>query len=177
MYTHIRQLLEAAIDGERAKGYVHQIWEFDRHNSFAYFAKSAAYVVETLRRSGLEAAVEEFPADGKTRFGDFLAPKAWDVDEATLDILEPEKRRIADWSAEPLTLFMGSSSTPEGGLTTELVRAPKTGNLEGHDFSGRIVFAPAHKDAVLARGALGVVTYHANEKLPDIDKITTRWTG
>jgi len=167
MYGYIRALLEEAIDGERAKGIVQQIWEVDRHNTFAHFAKSAAYVVETLKRSGLEAEVEAFPADGRSRYGDFLAPKAFDVEAATLDIVEPEERRIADWSAEPLSLVMGSSSTPAVGVTTDLIRLPRGAAADKTEVKGTIVFAPPNMDAVLARGALGVVTVHTNEKLPD----------
>jgi hypothetical protein len=164
MYGVIRQLLETAVDGERAKDYVRRIWEIDRHNTFAHFARSAAFVVEALRRAGVEAQVEEYPADGRSRFGDFLAPKAWDVEAATLDILAPEERRLADWSAEPLTLVMGSTGTPDGGVTTELVRWPQSGTPS---VKGKVVFAPPQKEAALAQGAIGIVTCHSNEKLPD----------
>lgn len=165
MYRHIRKALAEAIDGERARGYVQQIWELDRHNTFAHFARSAAYVVETMKRSGLKAEVEAFPADGRARFGDFLAPKAWDVEAATLDLIEPEERRLADFSAEPLSLVMGSSATPAGGVTTDLVRLQRGGAATA-EVKGKIVFAPPSVEAALQRGALGIVTSHTNENLP-----------
>jgi hypothetical protein len=122
-----------------------------------------------LKSIGLEdAKVWEFPADGKTVYGDRRMPRAWDAEEAELRIVEPASAAevLASYRDEPLSLAMGSSSTPEDGVEAELIYiedASRDAGYENVDVKGKIVFTSAGASAAkLAhkRGAIGLVSDH-----------------
>jgi hypothetical protein len=105
-----------------------------------------------------------FPADGRTRFGDWLMPLAWDASAATLDLVGPRARRLASYRHCPQSLVMWSAPTPSGGMEGELVvlNGGTPAEVERTDVNRRIVFTPGHpteiKALVADRGGLGLVS-------------------
>jgi len=142
------------------------IRETDRLFTFPKFLEGARRTADELRAVGCEQAeVVEFPADGKTAYADFVMPLAWDVTEATLEIVEPqaEARVVARRSDEPNVAVMWSGPTPPEGLTGGLVFWDDLSDDERQsaDLAGKFLFThqkpPGLKRAALERGALGVI--------------------
>jgi len=166
MFEKIYQAFEEELSGINAKNMASQIFQFDRKCTFPEYAKSADYCCQLLRSIGLEAKVWEFPADGKTVYGDWQMPKGWDSEDGELRIIEPENRTevLASYRDEPLSLAMYSSSTPETGVEAELIYiedASNEKNYQGLDVNGKIVFTSSSADAAkLAhqKGALGLIS-------------------
>ena len=96
--------------------------------------------------------VVQTPADGKTQFGFWTMPLAWEATSARLEILNDrlpaDARMLADYPRIPASLGMWSGSTPAGGIETEIVALSRT-ELEGGvrpDIKGKLVltdFNPA----------------------------------
>src|SRR5262245_15209682 len=76
--------------GERAWKRVSALHMRDRWSSFDRYAESSQYCAEALREAGLQVDEVAFPADGHTRFGDWIMPLAWDAREANLSLIGRE---------------------------------------------------------------------------------------
>jgi len=121
---------------------------------------------EALRAAGCDQAeVVELPADGKTTYADFVMPLAWDVTEATLEIVSPEseERVIARRSDEPNMTVMWCGPTPPDGVTGGVVLWDDLPKAERADvnLTGKFLYTrskPAGcKAAAVKGGALGVI--------------------
>jgi len=157
----LRTLMEAT-NPDQAVRDVHTIWETDRWFTFPKFEETAKNVAAIMRRAGLEdVEIANAPADGVTQGGFWTEPLAWDVHNATLEIVEPalppEQRVLADYQKVPASICMWSGPTPAGGVVAEVV-AP-TGNLAGVDLKGKMVIG--HRDAkaeLWKAGAVGIIS-------------------
>ena len=176
MFEKIYQLFEEELSGENAKNITAKIFPFDRSCSYSQYGESARYCRGLLESIGLEdARIWEFPADGKTVYGDRRMPKAWDAEEGELRITEPHNaaKILASYRDEPLSLAMYSSSTPEDGVEAELIYiedASREASYENVDVAGKIVFTStgvgaaklAHK-----KGAVGLIS----DYIPTFDTV------
>ena len=161
--------LRLSVSGDSAWKHMNEIYSRDRWSSFDKYRESAEYCADALLSMGLsDAQAVPFPADGRTKFGDWMMPMSWNVHEATLEITDPsledDRRILAQWSECPNSLVMWSAPTPPEGATAELVALKEgTGKeLESLDISGKIVFTPGHptgiKAVVSRRGGIGIVS-------------------
>ncbi|MFW6162560.1 MAG: DUF4910 domain-containing protein [Planctomycetota bacterium] len=149
MYEAIWQAVKDELSGETAKAFAARIWEHARWNSFDRMRDTAAEAAAIMREIGLaDVEVLEYPADGVTAYGGWVMPQAWDVEDATLDIVEPEvpEPRLARYRNCPQNLMMYSAPTSPDGLVAEVVAvedAGKASSYQGVDVQGKIVFADA----------------------------------
>lgn len=161
------ELVDNELSGSRAKSYVSEITEFHRIQGSPMYHDAAMYVVSELRRMGLkDASILQFPADGKQRFWTHISTLGWKVESAELHMIEPKEQLLAKFHDIPTSLHTFSTSTPKGGLTTELVdvgagKAEK--DYKGKKVKGKFVLATGnardvHIEAVVKRGAAGVMT-------------------
>ena len=168
MLERIYESLAGELSGENARQMAARIHALDRTCSYDSFGKSARYCLDRMREFGLESPeLLSFPADGKQVYGDYRMPRAWNVKDAELRIVEPRgaARRVASYRAQPLSLAMYSPATPKGGVTAELVGVEGGGSdadYEDVDCEGKIVLG-SHSAANMVksaskRGAIGVVT-------------------
>ena len=92
--------IKSSLDLARIKKIARQIFQFEYPFCYRGFAGSAQLCFKELQRSGADGAkLITLPADGKTAYLDFIMPEAWDVEEASLDIIEPagfSHKRILD---------------------------------------------------------------------------------
>ena len=72
------------VSGERAWGSVAALHATECWSSCDRYAQTSEWCAEQFRTIGLEVERVSFPADGKTRFGDWMMPLAWDAKEARL---------------------------------------------------------------------------------------------
>ncbi|MHA1583470.1 MAG: DUF4910 domain-containing protein [Candidatus Baldrarchaeia archaeon] len=168
-------LLREEISGVRAREYVANITRFHRIQASPGFHEAATYVYNELKKSGIEVELWKFKSDGKKKYFEFTSPIGWDVEEGYLEIIEPKCQKIADFSKIPTSIVAHSNSTPEDGITAEVVYVGKgeTGkDYEGKDVKGKFVLAygaprRVHKEAVVKRGAVGVILFRKMFDAPD----------
>src|SRR5215813_1082555 len=66
--------------GEAAQENTRRIVEYHRIQGSPMMAAVAEQVVlPRLKAAGLEAKIEQFPSDGKTKYGTFISPMGWDM--------------------------------------------------------------------------------------------------
>jgi aminopeptidase YwaD len=146
---------------------------FHRVPATSGFNEGADYMLSKAKEYGLDAHMEQFPADGKTTYNMFTSYLAWDVTSAVLSEVSPREELIGDYSKNPIALADYSNSAD---VTTELVDV-ETGTIAkdyaGKDVRGKIVLAGGSTDQVqrmaVEHGAVGVLSYFGNQD--------TVWTG
>jgi hypothetical protein len=153
-------LLDRIFDADKCFSYLSAIYENDRWFHFAAFEKTARRCMEFMKEAGL-AELEMLPmrADGKTRFGDWVLPQAWDVDSAVLSMTDGTV--LADYQKVPSSLAIFSAPTPPGGITAELVNGDDP-DLDAASSGGKLLLTgKSSRELVhLAKrcGAAGIVS-------------------
>ena len=188
MFRDLLALLEREIDGKRSLEYAAAIHSIDRHFAFSSFRESARLSADLLRGAGLtDVEILEAPADGRTLFGDWMMPFAWEAEEATFDIIAESgvAERVADRSQVPACLAMWSAPTPPEGLEGDIIRIenPVDRDTWSPDaVRGNIVFTSAHphsvKAALLQAGAVGILSDFQSPEadLPDAVAWINAWS-
>ncbi len=173
----LNKVVKDELSGNVAKSYVAQVSRFHRIQGSTMFHDSAEYVKNELLKLGLkDAAIEQFPADGKSKYWTYTSPVGWTVKSAELHLVEPEEKLIARFEDIPQSLHTFSNATPKEGITAELVdvgSGTKSADYEGKDVKGKIILAtgragPVHKQAVYERGAAGVITDTITYETPGV---------
>jgi hypothetical protein len=160
--SRLLQTLREETDASQAVRDVDTIWQTDRWFTFPKFEETATNVAAIMRRAGLQdVEIGNPPADGVTQGGFWTMPLAWDVKTGTLEIIDPavpaDGRVLADYQKVPTSIGMWSGPTPAGGVITEVVLAPGTG--ENVDLKGKLVLGQRGSKVALAKaGVLGVIS-------------------
>lgn len=142
----------------------------DRLSTFAAYNRTAEVVAGFLREAGLaDVELLPLPADGKTRYGDWTMPLAWEAEEGVLELLDGRgcvQEEIARYTSLPDHLILGSAPTPEGGIVTELVPEGPSGETLP-DLRGKILFTTRRvtevKHQAAGRGAAGLLSCYYPE--------------
>ncbi len=166
------------LSGEAARENTQRIVEYHRIQGSPMMASVAERVVlPALRAAGLDARIEQFASDGATRYQTFWSPMGWDMRGGELWV-----QRAATPSFVPFRLCRNSdmpmcvSTYSKGGTWLgELVDVGpglSDRDYERHDVRGKVALASGYaanvvRQAVIARGAVGVVIYPAALDRPD----------
>ena len=154
------------VSGEKAWWHVNRLAQFHRIDKSMEYHEAAVYVEEQARVCGLEdVEIETYAADGKTWNFTHRTSPAWDAEMGVLWMVEPYKKKLADYDEIRVSLAMGSNSTD---VTAELVDVgvgEKAEDYQGLDVKGKLVLASGspgsvQEQAVFERGALGVLSYY-----------------
>lgn len=92
---------------------VNGIWSSDRYADFRHFRETSELVAKELTEAGcIEVEQLELRADGKTAYGDWTVPRAWDLHDARLTLILPGNQRetIASYAETPLCVMMFSAN-------------------------------------------------------------------
>ena len=171
MFKRIAGATARELSGHKAKNHVLEIHRSDRFSSFDRYRDTARYCAEQMRYLGLDA-VESLPcrADGRTAYGDWLVPRAWDARSAELRIVDTG-HVLARYPDVPTALFMYSGSTVPEGIETDMMWVDDPSRIPDH-FKGKIVFTgridKEERKALAARGIVGVVSDRGRLELPDL---------
>ena len=186
MYKKVLDLISQYISGKNAHNIIANIHSYDRWSSFDKHHKSASYCAEKMREYGVETEIFMVPADGKSTYGDWIVPKAWDAKSATLTLLPSGNRGevlLCNYQDDPCSLIAYSKGTPPEGVTAELVvikggRRPE--DYEGVDLEGKIAFtsdsARYSRREAMKHGAIGIISdymptyeyYRPPMEIPDV---------
>lgn len=120
------KVFEKEISLQRAKAWAEKLNSFERIPNYNNFKKSAQFTFDSMKQLGLQKVEKRtLKADGKTTYMDYVMPKAWDVEDARLSIINPatgeENETLASFQEEPLCLANRSLPTPPEGLCGELI--------------------------------------------------------
>ena len=186
MYTAIWNAVRAHLSAERMQADIEEFFEFSRWSSFDKINGLAQRIADKMEAAGMEEVrLIEFPADGVTAFGGWVMPRAYDVHEARLTLLDPDGPTaiLADYHLNPTSLMLYSLSTPPGGITAELVVADTPAEMTAERVSGRLVLTSGigldYSRAAMRAGALGLVsdcrsTHRFFKNGPEVDR-TNEW--
>ncbi len=160
--------ISSEVRPDEAFDHMLRVYATDRRFTFPKFEETAAYLKQAMADAGLSQVEMVYPpADGVTRYGHWTMPLAWDVKQATLEIVAPavppEMRILADYRKIPASLGMWSGPTPPEGITAEIVelRTLTPFEVEKADLKGKMVMvrqeAYARKLPLVKKGAVAVI--------------------
>jgi hypothetical protein len=153
------------ISGISAKDYATAISTFHRIQASPGLSDAIEYLKNTIATiSDAKVKVFEYPADGKIQVGTWQNPFGWEGKFGKLELLEPEEKTLADFSAEPISLIAHSTSAE---IKTEVVYVGKglsSSDYEDKDVKGKLVLTESlarlvHQVACVKYGAAGVLTF------------------
>jgi len=174
---NLYKLVKDELSGSVAKSFVAQVSRFHRIQGSTMFHEAAEYVKNEL--SGLDfqdAVIEQFPADGKTKYWTHVSPIGWEIQSAELRLVEPEEKLLCTYEDCPQSLHTFSKATPVKGVTAELVdvgKGTKEKDYESKNVNGKFVLATGrarlvHQQAVYKHGAAGVITDTITYEMPNV---------
>jgi aminopeptidase YwaD len=177
------------LSGETAKRNLEGIARFHRQRGSEGFHSAAELVAERLRAYGLtDAAILQFPADGKIFYGTQRSRPAWDAQVGELSEVKRRpareeaeitggselrlgfaEERLSSHAAEPVVLAEDSESADVTAELVDVGEGTKESDYAGKDVKGKLVLVSAQPGAVqdLAVGefdAAGIVSYAQNQK-------------
>ncbi len=171
--------IAAEYSGEGAQENTRRIVEYHRIQGSPMMASVAEQVVlPRLKAAGLEAKIEQFLSDGKTRYGTFISPMGWDMRggelwiegvAGTKDFTPVMLCRYAD---VPMCVSTYSKGGEWSGDLVDVGSGTGDANYQGVDVRGKVALASGYaanvvREAVLKHGAVGVVIYPAAQDRPD----------
>ncbi|MBQ7329254.1 MAG: hypothetical protein IJX01_05040 [Oscillospiraceae bacterium] len=180
--SDLYDILSSLYSHERVMETMEILRNLERPRRYSAFNDSTAWCTKVLEDAGFSDVQRiAHKADGKTASYDFVMPQAWDLlGRSTLEIIEPERKMIADTDISTIYVSEYSAPTPEGGVTAELVAYtaldPKT-----PDCKGKYVYYPYYLPAqhplynTLAKaGCAGIVfaPYGTTAHEPDVPSWT-----
>jgi len=153
------------ISGIRAKDYASSISAFHRIQGSPGFLEAVEYLKSAIQSvSDAKIEVFEYPADGKITIGTWENPLSWDGKEGKLELIEPEEKILADFSAEPISLVAHSTSTEIESEVVYVGKGLSDSDYESKDVKGKIVLTEslarlAHRVACIQHEAAGILTF------------------
>lgn len=164
-YKNLFDLLSEYFDEKRCFKYVKGINSTDRFFDFAAFKETADYCAKQMINAGLsEVEILPLKADGKTVYGDWVIPQAWDANEGILKIVNPyvEDAVLADYQKIPCSLVMYSAPTAAQGVEAEVIIVEDPEKTQGVDMRGKLLFTHLRQnmlvDIAAIGGAVGIIS-------------------
>jgi len=170
-------IVKAVIDnisGISAKDYATAISNFHRIQASPGFSEAIEYLKKTIESlSDAKVKVFEYPADGKTVVGTWQNPYSWEAIEGKLELIEPEKRTLANFQSEPMSLIAHSTSASIDAGVVDVGKGLSSQDYEGKDVKGKLVFTETlarqiHRTACIEHGAAGILTFVPPEGVDEI---------
>jgi len=157
-------LIQRTFSGAAAKEDVATVIRHHRIQASPGYRAAAGYVLEELRRAGLEATIERYPANYKTSFWQNSSFEEWEGQSATLHLIEPaeQARKLADFREMKLSLIQRSIPFAGEVEVVLLAEGTKASDYEGLDVAGKLVLTKAEVGrvrqlAVEQFGAVGIL--------------------
>ena len=160
-------IIQNEVSGERAWDIVSKITRFHRirgGGKGSDYNRCAEWLAGELKKIELlEVSIKKYRADGSKKYFLWTSPSGWRVKEAELWLLEPQKKFLARFSDQALSLMPYSQG---GEVEAEVIyvgEGKSDDDYKDKDVKGKLVFASGgggnqvHLQAVLKRGAAGII--------------------
>jgi aminopeptidase YwaD len=165
--------IAAEMSGERAQELDRRIVEYHRIQGSPMMEGVAREVVlPALQAMHVEAAIEQFPSDGKTTYQTYVSPIGWTMRGGELSIEGETPERLCRYSDIPMCVSTYSKGGDWSGELVDVGVGTNDDDYKSHDVRGKVALASGYardvaRKAVLKYGALGVVIYPAADDRPD----------
>ena len=174
MFQRYYRPIVAEISGPSAFQHVREISSYHRIQASPGFRQAAAYAHAAFAAAGLQVETLTYPADEKVSYWSQKMFQEWDCTDAELMLLSPEKKRLANFQENKISLIQRSGPTPAGGVEADVVLVEDAENPEAYkdlDIKGKIIMASGDLErirqlAVEGHGAIGIITDAMSESLP-----------
>ncbi len=153
--------------------YFQQFW---RDNGNADFNACMDYIAEQLRRAGF--AREPSPFQVHTADTIIAGSKSWQPHAASLRMIVPMDTLLYTLTRTRMALCVGSHSTPDTGVTAELVFIDTLKQIGKDGLAGKIAYThrspfSVYQKAVVQGGAVGIVSssipeFNRPDQNPDV---------
>ncbi|MDE5413441.1 DUF4910 domain-containing protein [Alkalihalobacterium chitinilyticum] len=191
MFSNWRKVLQEELSGRQAFRYADRIAQFHRIQASTGYREAAEAVVKILKRDGVDAELISYSAEAGSRFLAHRTFQEWHCNHAELWIEGEERKRIARFEEEEISVVQRSVATPPEGIEAELVvveEAEDPKSYEGLNLNGKIALVRGnqfliHDLAVVKHGAIGLIFDNLNEyapirtrlDMPDAIQYTSFW--
>lgn len=171
---HLFDLVSHEVSGILAKEHVRYISENHRVQATAGYLKAAEYIKGKLEKYGVnDIKMHKYKSDGKTRYNGITSPLSWSVKSAVLKMEKPYERTVADYSKIATSLTTLSNGGNWRGELIDVGEGISAEDYDGRDIRNKIVMAygyaaKVHREAVIKRGAMGVVIRPAEDDRPEL---------
>ncbi|MGD8539834.1 MAG: DUF4910 domain-containing protein [Candidatus Aminicenantes bacterium] len=168
----LTQALVDEVSGEIAFNYTVLISHYDRIQASEGWHNSAVMIKKELVKMGYtDAVIEGWPSNGSRYYYTYQTPIGWEAKKAELWMVSPERQRLCLFEEIPLTLVKHSNSADVEAELIDVGTGVGDEPYRGKDVKGKIVLATAYtgdvmREAVVKRGALGVVTWYPPDVRP-----------
>lgn len=176
--TEVFNAIANEYSGEGAQEQIRSIVQYHRIQGSPMMesvAKDA--VLPRLKAAGLEAAIEQFASDGKTKYGTMTSPIGWEIRSGELWVEGASTRgftpmRLCRFSDVPMCVSTYSKGGDWKGELIDVGAGTKDSDYSGKDVKGKVALASGYaaavvREAVLKHGAVGAVIYPAADDRPD----------
>ncbi|MFX0016420.1 MAG: DUF4910 domain-containing protein [Promethearchaeota archaeon] len=155
------------------------ISQFNRVQGSNGYFKATHYIQSILKENGIETSLHEFPADGKLKSWDWIAPMSWDISSGECWITKPVKKRICRFIDIPMSVITHSKSID---FEAPLIDIGKGDNVADYrKANGKIALITASPRTVFPLaskyGVKGLILYPDSEKATKIGKNTVQYDG
>jgi len=159
-------IIKEAVSGSRMLNSVAEITSFHRIQGSTGFRAAANFCADKLRKQGIESKVRSYAADGKTWYLSSKIFKEWDCKEAYCDLVSPKRKRLADFSADNISIIQRSYPCDYRNQALDVVlldKGPDEAAYGELDLKAKMIFVrtaflPYMEWAVEKRGAVGIIT-------------------
>lgn len=191
MFEKTLGVIKSEVSGERAFRHVEEVVRHHRIQASPGFRAAADYCLGALKKIGVEAVLESYPANFSAQHWSQLMFQEWSCEKGELNLIEPEEKLLASYDECKISIIQRSMSTPVGGITAELVVLDQGDEPEAYaslDLAGKLVLTDGdlnkvHGWAVAKRGAIGIISdrlaevplVRSRHDLPDARQYTSFW--
>ena len=178
------QALVDEISGEAAYDATARISRFDRVQASDGFHAAAAMIREELEAAGYaDAVLENWPSNGTLRYATYRSVIGWRARSGELRLVSPAAERLCSYAEIPLTLIKFSATAHVEAELVDVGTGLGEDAYKGKNVKDRIVLASGNpaavaRDAVLKRGALGLLTWYPPDVrpgYPQMIRYTSLW--
>jgi hypothetical protein len=161
------------MSGERAQELDRRIVEYHRIQGSPMMESVARDVIlPALRAVKIEAAIEQFPSDGKTLYQTYVSPIGWTMRSGELWIIGDTPERLCRYSDVPMCVSTYAKGGEWSGELVDVGTGTSDDDYKSVDVRGKVVLASGyardvHRRAVLKYGAVGTVIYPPADDRPD----------
>ncbi|TFG09177.1 DUF4910 domain-containing protein [Candidatus Thorarchaeota archaeon] len=172
------------VSGRKASDFVALISQFHRIQGSPGIDDAIQAVHELASGyPGVKSDIFSYDIEGKGSIETWDELYAWQAKSATLELLEPESRILADYQAEPISLVAHSQKGEYEGEVVYVGKGLTPEDYEGKEVRGKLILteskaARIHRMAFLEQGAAGVLTYvppKGNDEIAQLRRYEGFW--
>ncbi len=181
------EMIESVVDtisGWLAKDYVANISRFHRIQASPGLLEALEYVKgEVERVSDAKTEMHLFTAKGEGSISRWEQVYGWSPKSGRLQLIEPEKKTLADFTVEPISLVAHSKDVDVEAEVVFIGKGVRPSDYEGKDVKGKVVLTTTrasivHRIACVEQGAIGLMTFippSGKDEIADIRRYEAIW--